>query len=755
MMRAYWKAFFILFASLGILRPSTQACAWDDTYGQTFYTFFPPQMHNFQALEAFHFTYERLYNFDLLEPAASQAPNIAEWTKILGGTADQNELMGLIYTSVEEDLRGTLAYLDGKRGTPVPKFKDYAIMPVLKAGNYRECIAYLMFAKQVEPFVTGFDEWSDERPRGKSQAEKKANESLKLMRGAKDDRIKLRYGYQAVRLLHYYDLDAEAIQAFEAHVRPFEKSGGLIYWWSLSDYAGALRNTGKEAEAAYQFSRVWDNCPSRRIQAWYGWRVWSDEVWSQTEALCKNNHEKAVQHFLRAYAAEAVPAKDIEAIQRLEPNSKLVELLVIREINKLESSVLGWQGNVAQPMYEGFKEAKSEAVVDQIKGLKNVIEIALRSPGGEKDFWVLGDAYLSFLTADFNGATAKIKAAQPTLAPDAALRARFMLLAIRIASTRKVDTAAETELFADVAALRKDLDDESSTHLADFLDEAMGWLYERQGQSAKAILARNRFTQLFDRSTVKEVEDMLAYATRPKTTDYEKLLVTRMGDNPTDALQELRGTRMMAEGRFADAVKVLEALPASYCAQSSTFQLFANPFEGRIIDIIHCDENGCEDKTFTKLTYARRVLELEQKIAQDPANAARYHLELGHARYNTTFFGPAWKAQDYWRSAAGWYYFGEDSEWYQFDPNNFDEVIDMEPAEAHYRKAMALARDPELAAEACYFAAKCEQNRGYMDGGDMGNFRTNFELLRSQYPQTAFYARLRSECRYFEFYVTR
>lgn len=755
MTRRLWNLLLTCSVTLLLLNNTAKACAWDDNYGQTFYTFFPPQMHNFEALEAFHFSYERLYNFDLMEPAASETPNIAEWTRIFGAATDANELKGLIYTSEEEDLRGTLAYLSGKRGTPVPKFKDYALMPILKAGNFQEAISYLLFAKQVEPFVAGYDEWTDEKPRGVGQAEKKASEALKSMRSAKDDRIKLRYAFQAVRLYHYFGLEAQAIKTFESHVRSFEKTGGLIYWWALSDYAGALRESGREAEAAYQFSRVWDHCPSRRIQAWYGWRILSDEIWSQTIALCKDNHEKAVQHFLRAFSPDAIPTADIEAVQRLEPNSKLVELLVIREINKLESAVLGWPGNQKQPFYEGFQEASDASVRDRVSNLKRLIEQTLRAKDGDKDFWVLADAYMSFLMADFEAATAKIKAAQPTLGPLAALRARFLLLAVRIASTRHIDEATETALYADVTQLRTQLNDENALHLAEFLDEGMGWLYEKQGQTAKAVLARNSYYHLFEQSSVKEVEAMIAFAARPKSTEYEKLLATRMGEQAVETLEELRATRMMAEGRFNEAIQVMEKLPLDYRKNSLSFQLKADPFEGRIKDIVHCDENGCEDDRYDKLSYAKHVLELEHKLKLDPANAARYHLELGHAFYNTTFFGPGWHALDYFRSSAGWYYFGEHSEWYQFDPNNFDEIIDMGPAEEHYRIAMELAKDKELAAEACFYAAKCEQNRGYMDGGDMSRFRENFELLNTKYRYTAFHDRLKTECLYFEFYVTR
>jgi hypothetical protein len=755
MTRQLWILFLTLSVSLPILSPTAKACAWDDTYGESFYTFFPPKMHNFEALEAFHFTYERLFDYDLLGSQASQTPNIAEWARYFGVSGDSKELQGLIYTSVEEDLRGTLAYLDGKRGTPVPKFKDYALMPVLQAGKFREAVAYLLFAKQTEPYVNGYDEWSGEKPRGSAQAQKRAGEALKNMRSAKDERIKFRYAYQAVRLYHYYGQEAEAIQTFESNFKDAEKRAGLIYWWSLSDYAGALRNTGREAEAAYQFSRVWDQCPSRRIQAWYGWRILSDEVWDQTIARCKDNHEKAIQHFLRAYSPDAVAASDIEAIQRLEPNSKLVEFLVLREINKLESEVLRWPGNIAQPMYQGFKEAENASVRDQVSELKRLIETTLRSASGDKDFWVLADAYLSFLMADFEAATAKLKAAQPTLSPLAALRARFLLLAVRIASTRQIDPATEAALFDDVSRLRKELNEESAGHLASFLDEAMGWLYEKQGQAAKARLARNQYYALFDRSSVAEVEAMIAFAAKPNLSAYEQLLFSRMGESAVESLEELRATRMMAEGRYADAVAVMEKLPEAYRKKSTTFQLKANPFQGRITDIVHCDENACEDFTYNKLSYAKRVVSLQASLKQDPANAARHHLELGHAMYNTTFFGPGWHALDYFRSAAGWYYFGEDSEWYQFDPKNFDEVIDMAPAEQHYRLAMALAKDPELAAEACYYAAKCEQNRGYMEGTEMANYRENFALLSTRYRDTEFQQRLKTECRYYASYLNR
>lgn len=751
-----WLPLLTLSVTLALAAEPAKACAWDDTYGSRFYSFFPPALNNFKALEAFHFSYDRLYNYDLLEPQASTNANLSDWQKYFGKSADQAQLLELVYGSEAEDLRGTLSFIDGKRGNPVPKFKDMPLMTELKAGKYREAIEYLYFAKQTEPLVVGYDSWEEEEAANPKDAEKRAEEALSALRKAKAPLIKLRYAYQAVRLYHYHGFEKEAIRTFEAQVKPLKNTGSLIYWWSLSDYAGAHRNLGQEVEAAYNFGLVWENCPSRRIQAWYGWRILSDEIWANVLDRCQNDHERAVQYFLRAFSPDALAIEDIAMVAKLEPNSTLTELLIIREINKLEASILGWPYNQTKPFYQGFRPNEYDQSGTTISELHDFVKLTLRDAKlQDKDFWVLADAYLSFLSSDFTAAQSKLQAAMPTLQPDAKLRASFIELAIRIATTRSANPASEASLYADVTKLRSQLDEENATHLASFLDEGMAWLYEQQKDQAKALLARNGYYRLWEKSSVEQVDAMIEFAKATKVNPYQQMLATRMYENPLNSLTELRGTRLLAGRRFEEAVKVFESLPQDYRKSSTSFTLKADPFQGRLVDIVHCDENGCEDNRYDKLSFAKRVLELQQKTVSDRANAARYHLELGHAFYNITFFGPAWQALDYFRSGGSWYYFGEHSEWYDFDPNNFDEVIDMELAEQHYNQAKELAKDKELAAEACFYAAKCEQNRGYIAGGDMNAYRDNFEQLNTTYRYTSFAKQAVQECKYYGFYVNR
>ena len=67
-----------------------------------------------------------------------------------------------------------------------------------------------------------------------------------------------------------------------------------------------------------------------------------------------------------------------------------------------------------------------------------------------------------------------------------------------------------------------------------------------------------------------------------------------------------------------------------------------------------------------------------------------------------------------------------------------------------------MATDPEVAAKATYYAAKCERNIDYTRGllGPDRNFNY-FRFLKEEYPNTQAYGRAVAECLTFAWYANR
>jgi hypothetical protein len=85
---------------------------------------------------------------------------------------------------------------------------------------------------------------------------------------------------------------------------------------------------------------------------------------------------------------------------------------------------------------------------------------------------------------------------------------------------------------------------------------------------------------------------------------------------------------------------------------------------------------------------------------------------------------------------------------------------------------MTHSNDKEFIAKCAFMAAKCEQNRFYLDKGYLiddneyhgnceqnpeikkENYRTYFKVLKDKYSKTKFYQQALKECKYFNYFVT-
>ncbi|MEM7039060.1 MAG: hypothetical protein AAF570_18930, partial [Bacteroidota bacterium] len=571
---------------------------------------------------------------------------------------------------------------------------------------------------------------------------------------AKSDFLKLRYGYQIVRLYRYGDQRDAAIEAYKRFVEPYKAASPTIYWWARSQMAGALRYSGKEAPAAYHFAQVFANCPSMRVEAWYSWRIKSDDIWSEAVALCENDKERSVLYGLRAIDPYAIPAKDMRKLHSLDPGSELLDLLLVREINKLENELLGYPFSSRKAIHEGLSienEERQGEIQDRLSAIQAIVSQVITSGNfHDANLWHLSDAYLHFLDNDISTAKSKLKDFMKR-SSEVPVRARLLDLVFRIAETRRVDASVENNLLKDFTNLSRDLSEDKATELRKFMDEALGWLYAAQGQPAKSVLAR-RHTSLYESADILLLNDLLKFEAKERKTLYEKQLLKRLYESHShESLLEIKGTRLLARNLLDEAIKVFKQIPAAQRASMPSMNVGADPFKGNTIDLVNCDEYDCTDDRYDKLSLAEALLALQKKAITEPEKAGEYFHLLGNAYYNMTYFGPAWRATDYYRSGSSWSSIGERNEWFQFDIRTFDENVDCSLAKNYYEKSMKAAKDSELAALSCFMAAKCEQNQWYCDGypEDKYKYQTSFATLVRDYRDTEIYDHLIRECFYF------
>ena len=105
--------------------------------------------------------------------------------------------------------------------------------------------------------------------------------------------------------------------------------------------AGALYHTNKKSEAAYLFSKVFDATTAKRVSNYisFNWSIDKEADKNQYLSWCKTDHEKAVMFALFALGNPNNELQTLKEIFSRDPSSEQLEILSIREINKLEENI--------------------------------------------------------------------------------------------------------------------------------------------------------------------------------------------------------------------------------------------------------------------------------------------------------------------------------------------------------------------------------------------------------------------------------
>jgi hypothetical protein len=152
-----------------------------------------------------------------------------------------------------------------------------------------------------------------------------------------------------------------------------------------------------------------------------------------------------------------------------------------------------------------------------------------------------------------------------------------------------------------------------------------------------------------------------------------------------------------------------------------------------------------------------QMLNLEYQAMTDRTNGAMAFFKLGMAYYNMSYFGHAWSVMDNFRSGASLKARKDAKDPSVVIDGRFSmgnrEHFDCSRALYYFDQARQFANNPEVAARATFMAARCEQNQYFWRRGE--RTYTYFNILKTQYANTAFYARMVNECKYFKSYVAR
>lgn len=707
--------------------------------------------------------------------------NLAEWQAFFKNEVNNEALLRVLKGSYSE------TYGDMSRDGLI----NYHLFreSKLPAGQVEASKRYLLLALDIEQLADVQRNWWDYNPDtlNTEQSNSLIGRIETALQQEKFPFLKERYAFQLVKSLRYANQLQKALEAYQTYFGK-SQSKSIIRYWALDHIAGIELQQGKDGQAYYHFLTVFKECRSRRSSAYYSFNITSEADWQATYALCQTPDDKALMHFLRGARDEALGLHDMEQVFGLLGNHEWLRALMAREINKLESANFEYYSE--RPIEQLLKNLDENGTLllnqeqadyaGQLLRFTNTLYYNYR----DDPFWALAKAYLEFLNGQFNTANLTLhQAGQMTGAFDKAKRE--IALAILILKKEDFSPEEEDHIAREIIEVFEDEDVQFFTERnnEEFILDLLAHRARQRGEDLlAAFFARESIWMMQDNPSHPAVDALIDFIRRPQHSQLELLALKHyMGGsqkwlafnmnlaNELKAFEnqalDIKGTLLMRDpAKLADALAIFESLPPDF-----DFTIDVNPFNMSINDCIHPEDcNLKTSATYTRNALVRKLIEMKG-IAEQTNSSTDYYL-LGNAYYNMTYFGPAWKAMNYFRSGsqyAGFY--------------------DCAQALAFYEKAVRYAPDRESAARACFMAAKAEQNlffksmsekernpddywwgkyeiAGWGDEQEYtqyqqdirnSGYRKYFEKLRQEYKDTKYYQRAVKECKYFEYYTTR
>ena len=765
-------------------------CGGDYYDYMNYYNLFDQLLLENKGLQPFLLTTDYAFYGEDTNPDAEQQPdeNLNAWMTFF----KKNNTLQEMDTAQFKTLLYSASYQSLKQPS-----SPYVIA-LNKTDAGKQTLTYLQYAKELEPYaqLSENDGWWDMKRAASPSEETYAhykNKGLELYQHCPYHELKLRYGYQLVRLAHYMrNKNNEAIRMYNLYVKPL-KQEHYIYYAALEQTAGALYNIGKLANANYLYSRVFDHSDNRKKTAYTSFKIQNEIDWNEAMSWCKDNREKAAMYALRGYNTFSNELEEVENILEIYPESPYIKLLAIRYINKMERNVLTrYNHSNATDDTSSFMQPSGKVLAEYERGQK-VIKAVMNHPKvSDKDFWALYLAHLSFLCKDYQQASALIDSVRTTK-PELLKQKSRTQFSLYLAQLKFIGTDEEK-------TIRQYL--QTSNADEDFINEIVGHLYKMQKDYGKAFLTHNRIEDLRQNPDPNIINSLMSNAEK----ENDQALLTQ--------LYELEGTYFLRMNNFEEAAKWFAKVPPSYSITHYDYdyetekyipveilpnefngyskisplifsngfkRLFSVPADSQLTDTMY-EQYPYLNQEHDKATLTAALMQLEkesQMMTEESARAAymlaNYYYNIsptGYYRNIPTYFRDnsyCWSAYGSYGSAVSNRIPDYSKEYnYRDFTQEYMTINNMENALALYEQAATYFTDREWKARALFMASSCTMDLYAQNWWDNWNnildpdFKRSdeekkvdsyFYQLAKSYSDTQFFKQAVHECKYFDYYV--
>lgn len=738
-----WKLFWLSCASLAFLpflKQAADACigGWEDweNYDQSMY-------NQENGCENYYlpFYYSTSSAFYAEGPAEDHGKiyrdaGVEEWRAYMKNTPPAADVDSLVYGASVEMLEELAFSAEQKKTVKNPRLKKNQAADFLISTRDAAAAAYLVYARRCEAqAMTGaYDSWM-QPSRDTAEMLRLIGEGQRQLAKAKSSFLRERYAFQLVRLSRYAGKPADAVRYCDQYFS-IEKSGSTVSRRALSAKGGALKELKRYEEARYTFAMLFDKyypgddwgiyALSYRFCSGIGGQV-SDY------RFCRNDHERVVMIALDNMMESASPGEAIEQLYRMEPGSKYLDVLLVREMKQIaDGGSVYWRGKEITPAAMQTRRR----VLDALRGG------GLHCP----QLWEFSAGYLAYLENDFDEAERWYAKAEHTAPNDSMLRdeVKIMRVVQDVQELKGISKPQETNLFAQLKTLEQVQPKLTKNAQAGFrkIMAQLQELYAKQGDKAKATICRSLSGEGYYDATNTDsrnypMTEMMAFLERADKSPFENRLAELYAVTLPD-LYEQKGRDALAQKKFKTA--------AQWFVKGRNSKLPGDPFVIHVVDCHDCDYADPNKTEYTRESFAKKMAQLEIQANISGPRQAEYCFQFANGLYNMTYYGNSWFALEESRNHGNYVTTDEDV--------ITEAHMDCRDALFYYEKAMQLTKSREEAARYCFMAAKCEQNLYYI-GNDYDELRLipeqprYFTKMKADYSNTLFYREAIRECTYF------
>lgn len=727
------------------------ACS-DGDWGWAFDSNFAPETFVDKSYAPLFLSQEVFYTgFDTEHNSRFNDEILQDWETFLKGKMDAKSVKFFLIDSSATDIdKLQLFYKTQKKNTVSNKWAKIIDLNDRRVSSF---FTFLSLSKQIETVsVSSENNWSYE------PVERKIFKNLKTIKAIEnryntvsDPFLKNRYWFQTVKAYFYSGDNKSAIAFFQKTENTVPKN--TLYYRALAYIAGMNYTNKNYALSNYQYSQVFDKCPSMRPVAAYCFRPKEEKDWNESLNLAKTNEEKVALWAIQGFYGNE--EKAIAEIYNLLPKSEHLDFLLTRLINNQETRID--KSFKEKSVFENKKRTKDSI---HKSAIDLVVKIAQSDQTAKPYLWNVAAGYLETLNGNYTQADKNFDKAESKMpqTPLAINQVRLLRFVNNLSKIDKIDSNNEKTILRDLTWLYNEI---PKSNIENFrYQNATVWsksylsaVYQSQKNEVMAELFERDYS-FFDNEM--NLQAMKSFLAKDNKTEIEKIGVS-VYDVTIEDINNYQAVRATFANKIPEAIDFMQQT-----AKIQEIKFYGNPFNGGIKDCHDCDHLAFQKKKYSQIDFLNTIKAMQENVAKDE-DVFTNSILLGNAFYNITHFGNARLFHETNINGYG-------SSPYYFRDKIREMITDCSLAKMYYQKALAAAKTNEQKAKCYYMIAKCERNEYYNNQYDPNkdswenqfaiegskiNFIAweGFKTLKSNYSQTKYYQEVINECGYFRTFV--